>query len=937
MIRWPRRLLGLCAILLTPAAIARADYVQTLHTFTGGADDGAAPGNSRLVEGRDGYIYGVTQSGGANNSGTFFRIARNGAGFTVLHAFADHSMPTWLIQGRDGNFYGTDYQHGDRYGGYTGSVFRIAPDGTYSTALKCWIPGDGYNPIAVLEASNGWMYALMTRGGMFPATSDGGTRIQYLTDGGTVVQFKPGTPCGYAYQFPPWLFYYLPGSYLIQASDGNLYGVKSPARSGAFRYPIASGGQVTMFDASGISNGVEEGPDGAFYGVSDERTACGRVDRMTMSTHTVVYAFDCSREAGRATAAPMSGGDGYLYGTTQSYFYRLNTAGTEYTPLAAMSDGAAGPLLHASDGLWYGMTAHTIFRVVQTPGTGFDADAIADMPLYDATTGVWRILTSGSGYYSSLQISWGGPEYTPVPADYDGDGRMDLGVYHAGRSLWYVLTSSSNFTGAFMKTLGGPPFSPVPGDYDGDRRADVAVMRTGVLTFVESSTLTTRSFTVGARGDVPVRGDFDGDGKADAAVYRPATGAWRILTSASSFSTLVTASLGGPGHTPVTGDYDGDHRTDAAVYNAATGDWSVLQSSTGTTVTVGWGGTGYAPVPGDYDADGKNDLAVYAAAAGAWYVLRSSSGFTTVLYEIWGTPTESPVTALPARVAWTDTLRATDFDGDGASDIAVYEPSSGNWTILTSSSHFTLARTLMWGGAGLTPVPGDYDGDGLTDLATFGPTGLWSAQLSSGGVLMLPLGSPGDMPVARDYDGDGITDLAVYTPSTGLWRRLLSTSHFTPGTPAVGWGGVDWTPVPGDYDGDGQVDLGLYHQASGGWRVLLAAANFTTSLGVDWGGPAYTAVPGDFDGDGRNDLGLSVTPAGQWYVLQSGLNYATSLGRSWGAAIDTPRSADYDGDGIADMANYDAATGEWRVLLSSSYFTLPMVRTLGGTGFVLPE
>jgi FG-GAP-like repeat len=929
MSRWSRGLVSALAAILVSVGVARADYIQTLHTFTGGPADGATPGTSRLVEGTDGFLYGVTRAGGVNDGGTFFRIGKDGTGFTILHAFAADAMPTWVIQWNDGNFYGTVYEGGAGFTHY-GSVFRVAPDGTFATVYDCAFESEGWNPIAMLGASNGWMYIMMSRGGI---TGPHGL----FTEGGTLVQWLPGTACGsVAYRFPFTSFNYQPGSYLIQASDGNVYGVKSQY-AGAFQLAL-SFGPVTMFDASGVRNGIEEGPDGAFYGAGTGGPGCGHVDRMTMTQHTIIYSFDCVVDLGGATAAPVSGGDGFLYGTTQNIFYRINTTGTVYTPLAALPGGPAGPLLKATDGRWYGMTANTIFRVM--PSLGFDGDGAADMPFYDASTGSWRILTSSSHYHSSQQIFWGGPGYTPVPADYDGDGRLDVAVYRASSAVWSVLLSGSGFTTAMSQAWGGIGYVPVPGDFDGDHHADITVYRpaTGQWYILQSRTDFTSAATVafGGRGDVPVPGDYDGDGITDLALYRPATGAWRVRTSRSGFVTEIAKTLGGPGHAPVPGDYDGDGKTDIAVYDQAFGDWSVLQSSSDftTTWTLGWGGTGYTAAPGDYDSDGQHDLAVYSAALGEWFVLQSSSHFTTTLRAIFGAPAETVITSVPVRLAWTDALRASDYDGDGTSDLAVYEPASRTWSMLESSSRFTSARAIIFGSVGDTPVPGDYDGDGRTDVATFSETsGLWSARLTSGPTFTAILGGPGDVPLPRDYDGDLITDVAVYTPSTGVWRLRFSSSGFTTIT-TVTWGGTPWIPVPADYDGDGRADLGVYQSSTAQWRVLLAS-DFTTQLTMLWGGPGYTIVPGDFDGDGKIDFAACRNATGQWWVLKSGFAYTSAFGVSWGAAIDTPVSADYDGDGIADMASYDPASGSWYVRLSSSAFILTLARTLGGPGFVV--
>jgi uncharacterized repeat protein (TIGR03803 family) len=124
-----------------------------LYSFGATANDAAQP-QAALVQGPNGNFYGTTVIGGSNFSGTIFEISTNGAE-TVLYAFSgtnDGGLPnTALAMGTDGNFYGTTAGAGvNNYG----TLFKITPAGAFTSLYSfAALNGNSENPVGATPST----------------------------------------------------------------------------------------------------------------------------------------------------------------------------------------------------------------------------------------------------------------------------------------------------------------------------------------------------------------------------------------------------------------------------------------------------------------------------------------------------------------------------------------------------------------------------------------------------------------------------------------------------------------------------------------------------------------------------------------------------------------------------------------------------------------
>ena len=291
--------------------ITSAGTLTTLHSFTGGSDGGYPLGG--VIQGIDGYFYGTTSQGGANNTGTVFQITSAGT-FTTLYSFlggTNGAIPeAGLVQGSDSNFYGTTSIGGSNT---YGTVFSITSNGVLTTIYQLNRSDGRFPAAALIQSFDGYFFGTTRLGG---ANSDG-TAFKVSSQGTFTTLYHFGGSNG------RW-----PGSSLLQAQDGLFYGTTF---LGGYRY-----GTLFQMDSNGVFRTLD-----SFLG---------------------------DINGGNPYAALVQGTDQYFYGTT----------------------GFGGPGLHG-----------TIFRFTAFPGGTYTGLATQTNALSAASSGFLSLNLHFTGFFNA--------------------------------------------------------------------------------------------------------------------------------------------------------------------------------------------------------------------------------------------------------------------------------------------------------------------------------------------------------------------------------------------------------------------------------------------------------------------------------------------------------------------------------------------------------
>ncbi len=527
-------------------------------------------------------------------------------------------------------------------------------------------------------------------------------------------------------------------------------------------------------------------------------------------------------------------------------------------------------------------------------------------------------------------------------ADFNGDGRLDVAlVSHRGLSVQFGNGDGTLKPGATyqVSAAGSTFFGAVGdqcmavGDVDGDGKPDVVALSDGtaalfsadrgLVVWINTGNGTFRApviYPIPALGNGAITlADVNGDGRPDVVLAMDRDAAPGVSSVVSvllnrgdgTFAPFVNSPVGGQPGSIAVGDLNGDGKPDVVVGSFGDNVVRVLlgngdgtfQAETGYTVSTD---ETWPVLLADLDGDGKADIVV--GVPGTNFGQRSGT------YSLRGNGNGTFQAAqLLVDLTWSDSIVATDLNGDGKTDLVFGNPSSARSVVASQvfigngNGTFQSPQYVYVNETGSGPIAiGDFNGDHRPDLVQAGRDTYQPPSITPNpGVDSRPGVAVMLQPFASTYG------LNLVDPRNNAQRmpQSLAVGDFT------GDGRIDIVSVQGD------ADVFLANRGAGQFNVTVNPQLGTASF-IDNG--KYVSVA-DFNGDGKLDYVASADLSRQTYIgfgNGDGTFRRSLLFQSSGGG---PVAVDVNGDGKPDIIEYSQRQGApvIEVLLNGGDGTFP--------------
>ena len=463
------------------------------------------------------------------------------------------------------------------------------------------------------------------------------------------------------------------------------------------------------------------------------------------------------------------------------------------------------------------------------------------------------------------------------------------------------------------------------GDFNGDALSDLVVFNPSTGRWIAAEAVPGGGYVHrlygerfrGYRGATKIQwfkggvtGDYNGDGRSDIAFYLPQTREfWVAQHNGRVFEFRCYGRFGFSFDLFAcewfTGDFDGNGMSDVVLFDDTSGEWYFMCNRGGNFEVVrlgrmfrglcGAGGGEVTFLAGDYSGDGRTDVGWYDRRTGEWWVgeneaVEASPGFRLRWYRY--ARYLAPGQALFAHDRFTG-----DYNGDGVSDVLVYDRERGEWWLGETGG-----RRIGFRLFGRSPrrevtrwLQGDFNGDGRTDVGFYAAEDgkFWIGESSAGGlrfrvytdlsgcpdpgrILAAPL--PADEVVIRE--GRGISTAGAPVPFTYEYNGNA-------------YRGSGEMAVAGSFTTEGEPELLVYRR--GEKRLYLVGRS---------GRPVLAGEGVELDGEGVRVLDRR--PG--WYRGGPGVGYYRAESSLFGGAAHEFRALTYRGGMFHDeaLARFDA-------------------------------